>query len=193
VLQFSALENGISLIVLLIGCTPGAFASKYVTEKLDPVKSSMFALLVLITATALFAILIVRPKQYVQTYLIVFFWGMGIGWKWTIDRTLAALIIPEGQDTELMGFFLFSGQCLSWIPPLVYTAINEAGISQRVGLASLDACFILSFICYFLMGGYKEARIEVGRDANPEMEMKDMPGAEAPPDCDEIPNANNEE
>ncbi|CAJ1954326.1 unnamed protein product [Cylindrotheca closterium] len=194
VLQFSALENGISLIVILIGCTPGAFLSKYTTEKFDPIKSSIFALLLLIVATALFAILIVRPKQFAQTYAIAFFWGMGMGWKWTIDRTLAALIIPEGQDAELMGFFLFSGQCLSWVPPLVYTAINEAGVSQRVGLASLDAYFILSLICYLLMGGYKQARIEVGRDKNLEKELKEMPGAETPhPDCDAIPNPNDGE
>mmetsp|Transcript_28548 Transcript_28548/g.69184 ORF Transcript_28548/g.69184 Transcript_28548/m.69184 type:complete len:507 (+) Transcript_28548:32-1552(+) len=193
VLQFSALDNGIVLIVILLGCIPGAFLSKYVTEKFDPVKSSMFALVVLIVATALFAALIVRPKQYVATYLIACVWGVGMGWKWTIDRMMAAVIIPEGQDAELMGFFLFSGQCLSWIPPLVYTAINEAGISQRVGLASLDAYFILSAVCYLLMGGYKQARKEVGRDGNPEKETNyDMPGAETP-ECDEIPNTNDGE
>ncbi|KAL3937618.1 MAG: hypothetical protein SGBAC_007310 [Bacillariaceae sp.] len=187
VLQFSALENGIAIIVILIGCVPGALLSKYVTEKFDPVKSSVFALLLLIVATALFAILIVRPKMFVETYLIAFFWGMGMGWKWTIDRLLAAVIIPEGQDAELMGFFLFSGQCLSWIPPLVYTAINEAGIPQRVGLASLGAYFILAVICYLLMGGYNQARLEVGRGAKPEKEAKVLP------ECDDIAEANDGE
>lgn len=163
-LQFTARENGIAIVVILVGCIPGAILSNIVTKKLDPVKSSILALILLIVATAMFAIFLVGPGQYIETYLISFFWGMGTGWKWTMDRLLAATIIPKGQDAELMGFFLFSGQCLSWIPPLVYTGLNEAGVSQRVGVASLDLFFALSVLCYLCMGGYTRAREEVGRD-----------------------------
>lgn len=63
-----------------------------------------------------------------------------------------------------MGFFLFSGQCLTWIPPLVFTAINESGVSQRVGVAALDVFFILAIIFYLLVGGYEGARREVNRE-----------------------------
>ena len=63
-----------------------------------------------------------------------------------------------------MGIFLFAGQCLSWIPPLVYTAINESGVSQRVGIASLDTYFLLAMLCYCCMGSYAKAREEVNRE-----------------------------
>jgi hypothetical protein len=78
---------------------------------------------------------------------------------------VASSIIPEGQDAELMGIFLFAGQCLSWIPPLVFTAINEAGVSQRIGVASLDVYFFLSFLGYCCMGSYAKAREEVNRES----------------------------
>jgi UMF1 family MFS transporter len=181
-LQFTARENGIAIVIILCGCIPGAMLSNFVNKKLDPIKSSILALALLIIATSMFAIFMVGPGRYVETYLISFFWGMGTGWKWTVDRLLAATIIPAGQDAELMGFFLFSGQCLSWIPPLVYTSINEAGVSQRVGVASLDSYFVLSALCYFCMGGYKRAREEVGRETVYDNSTHGTEGSKAPVD-----------
>jgi hypothetical protein len=162
-LQFTARENGIAIMVMLLGAVPGAMLSNVATKKSDPVISSMLALVVLIVSTMLFAIFLKGPDQHLETYLLAFVWGLGSGWKWTCDRLVASSIIPEGQDAELMGIFLFSGQCLSWVPPLVFTAINEAGISQRVGVASLVVYFVLAMICYFMMGGYRKARGEVNR------------------------------
>ena len=75
-------------------------------------------------------------------------------------------MIPEGQDAELMGVYLFSGQCLSWVPPLLFTTINESGISQQVGVASLDTFFVLAMVCYLFMGGYARARAEVNRETS---------------------------
>lgn len=53
-----------------------------------------------------------------------------------------------------MGFYLFADQSLSWLPPLVFTAINEAGLSERVGLASITVFFMLGLIAYWKMGSY---------------------------------------
>jgi len=163
-LQFTAQENGIAIGCMLLGSVPGAMIANKATKVLDPIKSSIAALLLLIIVTGLFAIFLKGPGQHLETYILAVIWGAGTGWKWTCDRLVASCIIPEGQDAELMGFFLFSGQSLSWIPPLVFTAINEAGVSQRVGVATLDIFFVLAMICYLLMGGYAKARAEVGRD-----------------------------
>jgi UMF1 family MFS transporter len=162
-LQFTAQENGIAIGCMLLGSVPGALLASLAARLLDPIKSSIISLLLLITITALFAVFLKGPGQHLETYILAVLWGCGTGWKWTNDRLVASCIIPEGQDAELMGFFLFSGQILTWIPPLVYTAINEAGVSQRVGVATLDVYFVLAVVCYWLMGGYAKARAEVGR------------------------------
>jgi 4-amino-4-deoxy-L-arabinose transferase-like glycosyltransferase len=124
----------------------------------------MMALCLLIVTTAIFAAVATGPNQYLRTYLLAFIWGIGVGWMWTVNKLTASSVIPEGQDTELMGVFLFAGQCLSWLPPLVYTAINEAGVSQRVGVASLDVYLIISLFGYCFMGKYTTARAEVNRE-----------------------------
>jgi len=162
-MQFTAQQNGIVIGCMVLGNVPGAMMSSVATRLMDPIKSSMAALTVLIMITGLFALSLKNPNQHLLTYLFVFIGGIGTGWKWTSDRLIASLIIPDGQDAELMGFFLFSGQCLSWLSPLIYTAINEAGISQRVGVATLDLFFLSGLTCLLLIGGYVKARTEAGR------------------------------
>jgi MFS family permease len=162
-LQFTARENGVAILLMLCGSVPGGIISNIFTRNFDPKRSTMLALLLLIVTTALFALFANGPGQFVRTYVLAFFWGLGVGWTWTCNRLMASSIIPEGQDTELMGVFLFSGQCLSWMPPLVFTAINEAGVSQRIGVASLDVYLVISLICYGFMGSYTSAREEVNR------------------------------
>lgn len=77
---------------------------------------------------------------------------------------LAAAVVPMGQDAEIMGFYLFASQVLSWLPTLVSTAIkNEAGISQRVGLPTLNIYFFIALGASCMMGGYREAVILCGR------------------------------
>ena len=163
-LQFTARENGVAILLMLCGSIPGAPLSNLCSRRFDPIKSSMIGLCLLIVVTACFALFAVGPDQHLETYIMSFLWGIGVGWKWTCDKLLASSVIPEGQDTELMGVFLFSGQCLSWLPPLVYTALNEAGVSQRIGVASLDIWLVLSFFGYCCMGRYTRAREEVGRE-----------------------------
>jgi MFS-type transporter involved in bile tolerance (Atg22 family) len=163
-LQFTARENGVAILLMLCGSIPGAIVSNVCTRRFDPIKSSMLSLVLLIITTALFVAFASGPGQYLITYSLAFVWGLGVGWKWTCDRLMASSVIPEGQDTELMGIFLFSGQCLSWLPPLVFTAINEAGISQRIGVASLDVYLVISLFCYWVMGSYTTARAEVNRE-----------------------------
>ena len=163
-LQFSARENGIAMLLMLCGSVPGASISNFFSRRLDPIRSSKLGLVLMIVTTALFSILVTGPGQYLRTYVLSFLWGTGVGWKWTCDKLTASSVIPEGQDTELMGVFLFAGQCLSWLPPLVFTAINEAGVSQRVGIASLDVYLVISLIGYCCMGSYTTAREEVNRE-----------------------------
>jgi hypothetical protein len=62
---------------------------------------------------------------------------------------------------------------------LVYTSINEAGVSQRVGVASLNVYFLLSVLCYLCMGGYKRAREEVGRETAYDNSTREMEGSKA--------------
>jgi MFS-type transporter involved in bile tolerance (Atg22 family) len=136
---------------------PGGVLAGWITKRLDPRWSQILSVVLIITMTSLSAGLLSGPGQQTLAYILIFFWGLGIGWKWTTDRMLSAAIIPTEQNAEYMGIYLFFGAILTWAPPLIYTALNEAGVSQQIGLASLDIFFVIGLFAYFMMGNYSAA------------------------------------
>jgi hypothetical protein len=56
-----------------------------------------------------------------------------------------------------MGFYMFCGQIFAWAPSLIFTILNEAGVSMRIGFGLLGFIFLGALICYYMMGDYAEA------------------------------------
>eukprot|EP00970_Alexandrium_tamarense_P011851 scaffold2578_cov197-Alexandrium_tamarense.AAC.17 len=61
-----------------------------------------------------------------------------------------------------MGMYLFAGQILAWLPPLVFTAMNEAGVSIRISMLSLLVFWSTSIAFLQCMGTCNNT----GEDAN---------------------------
>lgn len=93
-----------------------------------------------------------------------------------LERYLVCNIIPKGQDAELMGMYLFAGQCLAWLPPLVFTAMNEAGVSIRVNMLSLVLFWIIAVSFLQCMGSYTSVVSEITQSPS------ELPS----PDCQQI-------
>jgi MFS transporter, UMF1 family len=164
-LAFSARENGLVILIVLVSGVPGSLLAGYTSRRWkNPVRSSIAATSLLATTTLVFAIVVTGPHQQLETYILAIGWGVPIGWKWTVDRLLASTFIPVGQDAELMGTFLFAGQVLSWLPPLIFTVLNEAGVSQSIGIGTLAIWFSLGIASLLAIGNYRDAIIAVGRE-----------------------------
>jgi MFS-type transporter involved in bile tolerance (Atg22 family) len=73
---------------------------------------------------------------------------------------MLSMICPVGQEAELSGFFVFSSNILVWLPPLIFTAMNESGISMRWGLVSLVIFFALGIASLSLMDKWENIRPE---------------------------------
>lgn len=65
--------------------------------------------------------------------------------------------MAKGQETELMGMYVLSGQILSWLPPAVFTVLNELGFPMAYGLGSLCLYFGAAMLFLRLMGDYDVA------------------------------------
>lgn len=157
VLEFSSMQIGVSVLLMIMANIPGGVLAGQITTRLDPRWSQMLSVVLIITMTSLSAGLLSGPSQQTLAYILIFFWGLGIGWKWTTDRMLSAAIIPTGQNAEYMGIYLFFGAILTWAPPLIYTALNEADVSQQIGLSSLNIFFVVGLFAYWMMGNYRTA------------------------------------
>ena len=92
--------------------------------------------------------------------LIAVGWGLGTGQKWASDRMVLLLVLPPDQNAELMGIYVFFRQVLSWLPPLVFTILNERGVEQRYGILTLTIYFVLSFLaCIQILRSKPDVRI----------------------------------
>jgi MFS-type transporter involved in bile tolerance (Atg22 family) len=56
-----------------------------------------------------------------------------------------------------MGIYIFSGSVLAWLPPLLFSLLNEFGASMNIGLASLNVFFVGGFALLYTIGDYDEA------------------------------------
>ena len=162
VLRLTATQNGLAICVWLLGSIPGAFLSTIVARRSDPLKSSIVYILFYIMNIVLFSFL-TGPGKLITTYVILFLCGISGGWKHNMDRLVSSSIIPTGQDGEMMGFYLFAGQCLSWLPLLVFLSMNEAGIKFNISMVTLTVYLVIALIAYLLIGSYPNARKEVDR------------------------------
>lgn len=156
-LQFSSTEVGIASLIAIFCSIPGGFLSAWCTSRFNPIRSSMGAVALLLLTTLATAGAVSGFEQKLVSFFFIALMGVGGGWKQACDRMLISQIIPRGQEAELMGLYLFSNQVLSWLPPLIFTSMNEAGLSQQLGLCSLGAFYFFSLCAYLMMGDFHTA------------------------------------
>lgn len=162
-LQFTSIENGLAVLLMLLGSVPGAMMAGRAIPRCNPVRVSIAGTLILALNTIAVAIVLQGPGQQLATYAFTFVWGLGTGCKWTTDRLLASTLIPDGQDAELMGVYLFAGQIITWLPPLIVTVLNEAGIDQRIGIGTMSVYYFLGVGALLMIGDYRAAVTSAGR------------------------------
>lgn len=156
-LEMDATEIGVVFLVVLLLGIPGTKLGEKVALRFNPVFSAQICVVVFIFATTVAAFVLTGPDDKQFTVIFGVFWGVCLGWLHPMDSTIFITIIPKGQESELMGIYIFCGQVLSWLPPLLFTALNEAGVEMSIGLASLDVFFFLGLCCLWLMGSYDKA------------------------------------
>lgn len=60
-------------------------------------------------------------------------------------------------SVQLMGIYIFAGSVLNFVPPLLFSALNEMEVNMSIGLASLNLFFAGGFIFLLMIGDYNDA------------------------------------
>jgi UMF1 family MFS transporter len=148
-------------IALNVAAGVGAFVFGFVDDRIGGKKTVMASVVALIIATTLAVWAPSRAWLWTAGLLI----GVFAGPNQAASRSLMGRFVPDGRESEFFGFFAFSGKLASFLGPFLLGVVTESAGSQRAGVATI--------IAFFLVGGailatVDEARgIRASREADP--------------------------
>jgi UMF1 family MFS transporter len=129
----------------------GAVAFGFVDDKIGGKKTILVTLVALSLATLLAVWAPTRLWFWIAGLLI----GIFVGPNQSASRSLMARFVPERHQAEFFGFFAFSGKATSFLGPLLLGTMTQAFDSQRVGVATV--------IAFFVVGGVLLATVDEQR------------------------------
>jgi len=144
-LGFGSMLVGLFFLTSLVFTLPGSILAVRVTKKLDPKRSYRLSMIVLFFWSSIGAVLI----DYIPfKEIFAFVWAVGIGiclgWFYPTEDLFFSMCLPKGQEAELAGFFIYGSQILGWLPPLIFSIIVEADVSQTYGVITVTSFFLIA-------------------------------------------------
>lgn len=142
-LSFESDELILLFLVVQVAALLAALALAKATDRLGPRR--------VITMTLVLWIAIVVSAYFVQSKTVFFaigvLAGIGLGTIQSASRALMSVLIPDGKEAEMFGFYAFCGKSSSWIGPLVFGQLSFAlGGNQRVAILVIAAFFIVGLL-----------------------------------------------
>lgn len=162
-LQMNSQQIAYVSLITLAASLPGSLIAKRVSLCFNPLISYRAALLCFVISIAAACATLTGPKRQNAAYVFAALWGFAIGWMYPSQRVLFCTLIPKKQEFEIMGLFVTYGLILSWLPPLIFTAMNGRGIDMRWGLSIIAFFSALAFVCTLPIGKYALAVAQVNR------------------------------
>lgn len=142
-LSFESGELILLFLVVQVSALLAALALAKATDRLGPRR--------VITMTLVLWIAIVVSAYFVESKTVFFaigaLAGIGLGTIQSASRALMSVLIPDGKEAEMFGFYAFCGKSSSWIGPLVFGKLSFAlGGNQRVAILVIAAFFIVGLL-----------------------------------------------
>uniref|UniRef100_A0A7S2IF83 Major facilitator superfamily (MFS) profile domain-containing protein n=1 Tax=Helicotheca tamesis TaxID=374047 RepID=A0A7S2IF83_9STRA len=171
ILRMSTIQVGITNLILLLFTLPGSLLSKKMIAMVNPLRSFQMSLVFFSLSVAITAAVLDSEEKKHWTYLFAVFWGIAFGWVYPSQRVLQCTLIPKGQETEMMGVFAFFAQLLGWLPPLIFSIMNQKGVDMRWGVSMISFFIFFAFLITLLMGSYEHALSQVNPAESTDLEF----------------------
>jgi len=158
VMEMDGSQLGIVFLIALLCSIPGAKLGADISKKYNPIISLKIFYVYFTSITIVGGILLDRPERKNLAYGLGVVWGLGLGWYHPTVNLIFSLSLPKGQEAELAGFFMYSGQIFNWLPSLVFTLLNEFGAPLNIAMMSLIIFYILGFCFLCRMCSWQDIR-----------------------------------
>eukprot|EP00547_Thalassionema_nitzschioides_P008152 CAMPEP_0194228652 /NCGR_PEP_ID=MMETSP0156-20130528/43481_1 /TAXON_ID=33649 /ORGANISM="Thalassionema nitzschioides, Strain L26-B" /LENGTH=727 /DNA_ID=CAMNT_0038961171 /DNA_START=36 /DNA_END=2220 /DNA_ORIENTATION=- len=155
-LRMKALQLSITVFIMFVAQIPGSIIGKLLCNRFNPFVSYRASLAAFAVSAAI-TVVVLNPERIWLVYVLSGIWGCAFGCFYSTQRVLFCKLIPSGKQFEFMGFFAFFGNLLSWLPPILFTILNEQGVSMKIGFSLLPAFSFVSLFFSLFMGSYSDA------------------------------------
>jgi MFS-type transporter involved in bile tolerance (Atg22 family) len=156
VLRYDSIDVGLTFFVAVLTAIPGAIVNTNLCRRYNP-KISLrfnFVFLFCITITAPFVLTSENPRWLGYVWGVL--WGFSLGWMYSGEQLFYTLCMPESQETEFAGFFVYCTVILTWLPSLIYSTIVENGYKEQYGLGSLCLLQLISIAAIAMVPEWDE-------------------------------------
>jgi UMF1 family MFS transporter len=164
-MQMSSAQIGMFNLTVLLSTIVGAYLAGYLNRRFNPLFSFRLCLVTLSFVTALMSVFVRGPEQLRLFFLLSAAIGVTFGWLVPTERVLFCTLAPVGQEAEMMGLILCVHSAAAWLPPLLFSVMNEAGFSLQWALASQDVIYGLAIVTSLGVGDYETA-VQQARDTS---------------------------
>mmetsp|Transcript_15205 Transcript_15205/g.18515 ORF Transcript_15205/g.18515 Transcript_15205/m.18515 type:complete len:481 (-) Transcript_15205:209-1651(-) len=155
-LNMNGAQIGMVFLGSLISTLPGTAVASFVTKRTDPNTSWKLCMAYFAFTTIVGAFILTDESRTNYAYILSVFWGIALGWFYPTENLFFSMCLPKGQEAELSGFLVYCSTIISWLPPLIFTLLNEAGIHMKYGLISLTAFFFAAIILLSMAAPWPE-------------------------------------
>lgn len=182
-LQMTSQDVAKLSLVLLIANVPGSIFAKWVALKVNPLNSMRGGMFFFAASVAVACAVLDGPDVKDWSYLFAAVWGFCVGWIYPSQKVLFVMMIPKGQETEMMGLFTFAGQIFGWVPPLIFTTMNENGIDMRWGFSLLSWFTAAGLFVTLFIGSYEDAvaQVQPENDVDTKKAVKELENPQESP------------
>lgn len=162
-LGLDATQIGVFFLISLVASIISCWLGSVVTKKTNPNISWRLVMLYLMTVSLVGAFSLSRDTPMAYAYLWGFGIGLGMGWNYQVQYVYIGMVTPKGQEAELAGFFDYCRLILVWLPPLLFSLLVEANVSQKVGVAVISLFNVVAIAMLSLSAPWEQVLEEVHR------------------------------
>jgi MFS-type transporter involved in bile tolerance (Atg22 family) len=167
-MQLSTQQIGIFFVVTVIAVCLGTGLGRFITNKTTPLLSWKLSMIYLFVTLMVGALVLddLPPNFKEVSYIWGLFVGVGLGWYYPTESVFFSLVVPPGQEAEFSGFFVYCGQILAWLFPLVFSILIENDIPQKYGVIVVASGLLIALFFLMLTCSWEDIVKESNADIN---------------------------
>lgn len=145
-IQMNGMQVIIFILIHSVSNPLGVLMHRRIAGRIGNKRSYLLATVWFIIITGLFIGFVSGPHHVTITYVFSVLFGIAYGWYYPSSNGFYIVLVPRERVAELWGFNMFAAAILSWVPPLIFTSLNESTGNLRLGFLGMTAFQVIGLL-----------------------------------------------